>query len=51
MQRQMKCNRYHIGGTFAPFIVQNIERTCDVVVKVCWGAETIWEAEFAVAAV
>ena len=47
----MESYSHHLGCSFTPFIVQNVEGSLDVVIKVGWRTETSRDVEFVVVTV
>jgi len=47
----MGSNRHHLGRSLRSFFIEGVEGAFDVVVEICWTAETSWDVELKVVAV
>jgi hypothetical protein len=47
----MVSNRHHLGRALGSFFIEDVEGGFDVVIEICWRAETVRDIELIVAAV
>lgn len=44
-------NRHHLGRSLRSFFIEGVEGAFDMVIKICWTAETGWDVELKVVAI